>query len=215
MSFLGKKPADQVTSGQQIANNTITGNKLVDGIITATKMAAGAVIAHLGYTPVDQASLAGQVAFYGMSSAPTGWLKANGAAVSRTTYAALFAAIGTTYGGGDGSTTFNLPDLRGEFPRGFDDGRGVDAGRSIGSAQASSRVLFAVGTGTGGYNQTGYAGFRYHADSYGIQNNWDDGDTTTDQSTTADGTGGGIQNSRNFYRAIRPRNVALLACIRY
>lgn len=65
-----------------------------------------------------------------------GWLTANGAAVSRTTYAALFAAIGTTYGSGDGSTTFNLPDLRGEFLRGLDDGRGVDSGRALGSAQA-------------------------------------------------------------------------------
>jgi phage-related tail fiber protein len=70
-----------------------------------------------------------------MNTAPTGWLKANGAAVSRTTYAALFSAIGTTFGVGDGSTTFNLPDLRGEFMRGWDDGRGVDSGRAFGSAQ--------------------------------------------------------------------------------
>lgn len=54
---------------------------------------------------------------FAMNSAPSGWLAANGAAVSRTTYAALFAAIGTIYGAGDG-TTFNLPDLRGYFVRG-------------------------------------------------------------------------------------------------
>ena len=69
------------------------------------------------------------------TSLPTGWLKANGAAVSRTTYSNLFAAIGTTYGVGDGSTTFNIPDLRGEFIRGWDDGRGVDSGRTLGSWQ--------------------------------------------------------------------------------
>jgi microcystin-dependent protein len=51
-----------------------------------------------------------------------GWLKCNGAAVSRSTYAVLFAAIGTLYGAGDGTTTFNLPDYRGEFLRGLDDG---------------------------------------------------------------------------------------------
>lgn len=66
------------------------------------------------------------------------FLLANGDAVSRTTYAALFKVIGTTYGAGDGSTTFNLPDQRGEFMRGADLGRGVDAGRTIGSKQADS-----------------------------------------------------------------------------
>ena len=78
----------------------------------------------------------GTVLYFAGSAAPAGWLKANGAAVSRTAYAALFAAIGTTYGGGDFRNTFNLPDLRGEFIRGWDDGRGVDTGRVFGSAQA-------------------------------------------------------------------------------
>ena len=66
--------------------------------------------------------LVGQVNFFATSSAPAGFLKCSGQAVSRTTYAALFTAIGTLYGVGDGSTTFNLPDLRGEFIRGLDDG---------------------------------------------------------------------------------------------
>ena len=78
----------------------------------------------------------GTVLYFAGQTAPAGWLKANGAALSRTAYAALFAAIGTTYGAGDGRSTFNLPDLRGEFIRGWDDGRGVDAGRVFGSAQA-------------------------------------------------------------------------------
>ncbi|TKD40703.1 phage tail protein [Azotobacter chroococcum] len=65
-------------------------------------------------------------------------LKANGAAVSRTVYAALFARIGTRFGSGDGFTTFTLPDLRGEFVRGWDDGRGVDGGRELGSAQGGA-----------------------------------------------------------------------------
>lgn len=87
---------------------------------------------------VDQKAPASLVGYFARSSAPTGWLKANGAAISRTAYATLFAAIGTTYGAGDGATTFNLPDLRAEFVRGLDDGRGVDAGREIGSAQAAA-----------------------------------------------------------------------------
>jgi microcystin-dependent protein len=71
-----------------------------------------------------------------MNTPPTGWLKANGATVSRTTYAQLFSVLGTLYGSGDGSTTFTLPDFRGEFLRAFDDSRGVDASRAFGSAQA-------------------------------------------------------------------------------
>lgn len=55
---------------------------------------------------------------FAAASAPSGWLLCNGAAVSRTTYAELFAAIGTTYGSGDGSTTFNVPNAQGVFLRG-------------------------------------------------------------------------------------------------
>jgi microcystin-dependent protein len=78
----------------------------------------------------------GAVMPFAGSSAPAGWLLADGAAVSRTTYAALFAAIGATYGAGDGSTTFNLPDLRGRVVAGKEapasrltsSGGGVDGG---------------------------------------------------------------------------------------
>jgi len=62
--------------------------------------------------------LAGFIQMYGAASAPTGWLLCNGAAVSRSTYATLFALIGTTYGAGDGSSTFNVPDMRDKFPVG-------------------------------------------------------------------------------------------------
>ena len=62
----------------------------------------------------------GAIVAYAASTAPTGWLLCDGSAVSRTTYAALFTAISTTWGIGDGSTTFNVPDLRGQFLRGYD-----------------------------------------------------------------------------------------------
>lgn len=80
-------------------------------------------------------SMTAMVAAFAMMYAPAGWLKCNGAAVSRTAFANLFRWIGTHYGAGDGSTTFNLPDMRGLFPRGWDDGRGVDPGRAFGSFQ--------------------------------------------------------------------------------
>lgn len=80
----------------------------------------------------------GAVMYFAQQTAPVGFLECNGAAVSRTTYAALFAAIGTLYGSGNGSTTFNLPDLRGEFIRGWDASRGADPARAFGSAQNHS-----------------------------------------------------------------------------
>ena len=71
------------------------------------------------------------------SSAPSGWLLADGAAVSRTTYANLFATISTTYGVGDGSTTFNVPDLRGRIPAGLDN-MGSSSANRITSTQADN-----------------------------------------------------------------------------
>ncbi|RWY01096.1 phage tail protein, partial [Pseudomonas aeruginosa] len=100
---------------------------------------------------------AGAVMAFAMNGAPAGYLKANGAAVSRTTYAALFAVLGTYYGAGDGSTTFNLPDYRGEFLRGLDDGRGLDLGRLLGTLQTSQNLAHTHGassSGNGGHTHT-------------------------------------------------------------
>ena len=86
------------------------------------------------------AGMTGTVFPFAGSAAPSGWLLCDGSAVSRTTYARLFGIIGTAYGAGNGTTTFNLPDLRGEFVRGLDAGRGVDSGRTLGSWQKGSMV---------------------------------------------------------------------------
>jgi hypothetical protein len=82
----------------------------------------------------------GAITAFGANVVPPGWLLCDGAQVSRTTYADLFAAIGTTWGAGDGSTTFNVPDLRGMFLRGTDPTALRDpdgASRSFGSTQGS------------------------------------------------------------------------------
>lgn len=89
-----------------------------------------------GLQPLVQPALLGEIRHVCQATAPAGWLKANGAAISRSTYSALFGVINTMFGPGNGSTTFNLPDLRGEFIRGWDDGRGVDSGRGLGSSQS-------------------------------------------------------------------------------
>lgn len=83
----------------------------------------------------------GTVAHFAMNSAPSGWIKANGAAVSRTVYAELFAAIGTTYGVGNGSTTFNVPDLRGEFcGDGMTEGELITEGYLVLGRQTNSKA---------------------------------------------------------------------------
>ena len=77
---------------------------------------------------------------YGAASAPTGWLLCDGSAVSRSTYATLFALIGTTYGAGDGSTTFNVPDMRGRVIAAPDNMGGTAAGRMNGATANSSQT---------------------------------------------------------------------------
>ena len=77
----------------------------------------------------------GTVQYFASERIPKGWLICNGAHISRETYADLFRVIGTRFGAGDGVNTFQLPDLRGEFIRGADLGRGVDRDRVMGSWQ--------------------------------------------------------------------------------
>ena len=93
---------------------------------------------NLSFAALPQAVPTGSVHLMASTTPPSGYLKCNGAAVSRTTYADLFAEIGTAFGAGDGSSTFNVPDLRGEFVRGWDDARGVDSGRSFASSQGDN-----------------------------------------------------------------------------
>ncbi len=100
---------------------------------TGTALQWTSNIGIVGDTPV------GAVAYFAMPSAPNGWLVANGQAVSRSVYSALYACIGITYGAGDGTSTFNLPDLRGQFLRGWNCTTfGLDQGRVFGSTQCWS-----------------------------------------------------------------------------
>jgi microcystin-dependent protein len=92
----------------------------------------------------------GVVLPYAGAAAPTGWLLCYGQAVSRSTYAALFAVCSTTYGVGDGSTTFNLPDLRGRVPAGQDDMGGTSANRLTNPGTTVGGIDGDVLGGTGG-----------------------------------------------------------------
>lgn len=179
-----------------LSGGTLTGNLNLVGVPTSTNMAAtkGYVDTQIAAIPgVSDPTPAGTVIWTARNTAPPGYLKADGSARSRTEYSTLFSAIGTTFGAGNGSTTFNLPDLRGEFVRGWDDGRGIDSGRAFGSAQADD--------------------FKSHAHTYSaaLANNQLQGDnagyddTTVMSSSTTSYTGG---------TETRPRNIALLACVK-
>lgn len=147
----------------------------------------------------------GQVVFFATNSAPAGWLKANGAAVSRATYAALFAVIGTTFGAGDGSSTFNLPDLRGEFLRGWDDGRGVDNGRAFGSSQVDAFQ---------GHRHTLKTDYSTTSQPGGARAFYNDAVQNLND-RVLDPISDGVNGTPRTAAETRPRNIALLACIKY
>lgn len=99
----------------------------------------------------DFLGLTGVVFPFAGTTAPTGWLLCAGQAVNRTTYAALFAVIGTTYGSGNGTTTFNVPDLRGRVIAGADNMGGTAANRLT---SAGSGVSGAIGSAGGAETHT-------------------------------------------------------------
>lgn len=279
-----------------IADGTVSTAKMVDGAATLAKLAAEVV---------QRLVPAGVVGQFALRAAPTGWLECNGAAVSRTTYAALYAALcpslgnftvtiaspavltlagnnlqvgepvrlsttgalptglaaNTTYfvqskpgadtitlsatqggaaintsgsqsgthsaqsfvfGAGDGSTTFNLPDLRGEFVRGLDRSRGIDAGRALGSLQldAMQQITgqFSILDSTSG-GLIVPPGAPYMTGPYGSTTGPSSGsgfldrnsNTRNTQAVTFDtGADPGLRNAAET----RPRNVALLFCIK-
>lgn len=152
-------------------------------------------------------SPAGEVAPFARTSAPSGWLVCDGSAVSRTTYARLFSAIGTNFGVGNGSTTFNLPDIRGEFVRGVDLGRGLDPGRGFGSVQAGAiqnHNHFLPTTETP-------SGSTWSIPDTVWQKGSSNAQPVTGEFATTFGTTGTVGT---FAGETRPRNIALLYCIR-
>jgi microcystin-dependent protein len=153
-------------------------------------------------------------------SAPSGFLPANGAVVSRATYADLFAAIGETYGAGDGVTTFGLPDVRGYFPRFLDSGAGRDpdaagrtarpdgvSGDNVGTTQGDENLAHAhIGGGT--YTP----GDAPDVEIYGTTPVGSTPDSTDTQGANGSvalftSTEGGLES--------RPINIAVLGIIKY
>jgi microcystin-dependent protein len=184
-----------LTSASSLASANLTGalpaisgaalTSLTSANLTGALPAiSGAALTDLSGTPT------GALLYFAASTAPTGFIKANGASLDTTTYADLFAIVGYTYGGSGAS--FTLPDLRGEFMRGWDDARGADSGRSFGSAQADE--------------------LKAHTHTYMKSNNYGGssghfGWYASFAAATNTSSAGGTET--------RPRNIALLACIKY
>ena len=178
-------------SGIDMGGNPVSNASQIDGVVineNGENVATEVVVNE----QISNATKIGTIITFPINSVPTGFLECNGALLSRTAYANLFAVIGTTYGAGDGSTTFAIPDLRGEFIRGWDNGRGIDSGRTIGSYQADAfkshtHTSSAMESG----NQRPVGGGSYESATAGF---------------TTGATGG---------NETRPRNIAMMYCIKY
>lgn len=199
--------ANGAVTSAKIADSAITSAKIADAIVTTDKIANGAVTnAKLGNDIILVP--AGAVMPFAQNSAPTGWLIADGSAVSRTTYSALFGAIGTLYGVGNGSTTFNLPDCRGIFIRGN-------------GSQTISGITYS--SGTQGTKQGDAFQGHYHgvlANTYqwtaggsivGGQGGFTLNSTNRITGPITDGTNGTPRTAAET----RPANIALLYCIKF
>lgn len=176
---------------------------------------------------------AGSIIYTASQNVPAGYLVADGSVISRDKYYNLFKAIGTTYGSGDGSSTFNLPDLRGEFIRGWDKGRGIDEDRQIGSWQEPTALRTEMGP-TGPNDTSTTIGLWYsNVDRRNISTEdsvikdprtptGDKAKTVSESKSSVDNSlyAAGVYNNSTQWAykswiTIRPRNVALLACIKY
>ncbi|EQA5683133.1 phage tail protein [Cronobacter sakazakii] len=198
-----------------VVHNNCTGNFTVtcrtasgSGVVVIPGLVSrifcdGVNISDETYNPNND--MVGMVSAFAANAAPTGWLEANGGLISRVTYARLFSRIGTTFGGGDGSTTFALPDMRGEFVRGWDNGRGVDVGRAFGTWQKGSVVV--GDDGVAGVNVA--SSNSPDKSSLGL----DPGGSETYPISIAPGANNQLGNQ--YFGYSRPRNYALLYCIKF
>jgi len=152
LAVVESKLANAAVTNQKIATGTIIESNLADAAVGSNKIAAGAIVNSkmasnsVGSTNLIDGSVTrskmateevipvGMVMPRAAYSAPTGWLLCDGSAVSRTTYSTLFSIIGGLYGAGDGSTTFNVPNLQGKFLRGYLSGTSA----AIGATQAGN-----------------------------------------------------------------------------
>lgn len=147
----------------------------------------------------------GSVLTFPFSSIPSGFLECDGSAISRTTYSDLFAVISDDYGSGDGSTTFNIPDYRGQFMRGWAHGQTTDPDR----ASRTDR-----GDGTTGDNVGTKQADQLKSHSHTYYTNWSNGSTQVAQYSNSNGLWG-LETTSSGGNETRPTNINVLFCIKY
>jgi microcystin-dependent protein len=237
------KIANNAITSVQILNGTIgvdklgtgavTADKILDGTITGADIAAGAVGtsqildasitgADIANNTIPLAALAqavknflvpvGTITAYGGSTAPDGWLLCDGASVSRSTYASLYAVISTAYGSAD-VNSFNVPDFRGRFLRGWDNAIGRDPDRA-------SRTAMATGGNTGdaiGSIQTDAIQSHTHAYSTPTTNNRDGGTgaTYSNREGAVTSTTGAVSAGARTSNETRPINAYVNYIIKF
>ncbi len=200
-----------------LAGGTMTGAITLAGAPTVANHASTKTYVD---SSVAIAAPTGAIFIWATSTAPTGWLLCDGTAVSRTTYAALFAVLGVTHGSGDGATTFNLPDYRGRFLRGVDGGIARDPDRATRTAMNAGGN---TGDNVGSVQTDGFQGHfhtesapntGYYTISYagGIQTDLQVGSRNISSSSpTNDGTNGVPRTTSET----RPTNAGVNYIIKY
>ena len=166
-------------------------------------------------------TVAGSEMTWATATVPTGWLEENGAAISRSTYSALFAVLGTTFGVGDGSSTFNLPDARGEFIRGWAHGSANDPDRAARTNRGDGTTGDVVGSKQADQMQGHKHAGRYNygsslGNSYNTSPSTTGGSGGTDAHSNVllpvtDGTNGTPRTGLES----RPRNINKMIIIKY
>ncbi len=192
-----------------VADGEVTTAKIADANVTDAKLAATLNLSSKTVTlPATIALPAGAVMPFARTTAPDGWLQADGTAVSRSTYAALFSAIGTSHGAGDGSTTFNLPDLRGVFVRG-------SGSQTISSITYSGSFGAKQGDAMQGHYHQFFGGTNVYVQGSGSSNlpagSFVNTVTQSVGMPITDGTNGTPRTAAET----RPANIALLYCIKF
>lgn len=179
--------------------NVVDGTTLTGGAGTALGILPGGVaVVSLAAAVAQALNPAGAIAAFIGVSAPAGYLLCNGAAVSRASYATLFGVMGVSCGSGDGTTTFNLPDLRGQFLRGV-------TGASANDPDFATRTAMAAGGATG--NQPGSVqadNVGPHVHSYSLLNSTGASPTAAAGSGTTLGSTGNVNT--NGTTETRPKN---------
>lgn len=216
------KLQDGGVTNAKIDVNTITFDRFSSSAIATQEQALAGTTNNVLMTPlrVAQAVAAqippavptGMIAFFDLTEVPDGWLVCDGSAVSRTTYANLFAKIGTRHGAGDGSTTFNLPDMDARFLEGTTDtgqvGTNVEPGLPNISGEIASTNSLGVGNGNPSmsgalsmvYVDQRWAGFEDSAGKYL-------------RSISLDASGSSATYGASA--TVQPKSVRALACIKF